>query len=683
MALVAFLLVEVMAHPDPSQKPASKLSLPKSFGDCLGCTLVAGPTDLEGDDNGEAWVDVKVSGVKFGLPTDWVGAFAPEDLSPQGALLRFPIRWQLADTTCGERTAPPPPGPAPGPSPGPASCTVIGCNSPYNSSAPCSCTSSCAHFNDCCADYDTTCAAAQTCVGDACCRKNNYTSAGSATLRFKLVNLHGDYIFALVQGNAQYPFVVAVSNTVRFSRPAEPTGLHLALTSLPGEMRVTWSAPPPTVGKTVNDSAASVRWGLAPGKFDVGSASATGSTYTRDQLCTSGGPAAGLGWRDPPLIMSAVMNNLVPGKRYWYTVGSDVWGGWSHERRNFSFVAPVAVGSAAQRTSGIEDSAESDGTVTLLAFGDMGKAPSAWDGSLEHSWDNPPGMGELGSWNTTQTLLSEFDDTESDTLPQAVLHIGDISYAVGYASEWDEFTAQIEPVASQVAWMTVDGNHERNCPCTIPPSSAVAAGISWLNGSDSGGECGVPYESRFPMPQPATDQPWYTVSVGPVTVVMMSTEHDFSSGSTQLVALEKMLKSVDRSSSPWLLFGGHRPMYVDSAFPSPSEEPLQALVEPLLVKYDVDIALWGHHHSYHRTCPIKGRGECASDDQSGVRHAVIGAAGYSFSPVATGADQPSWVEYASDTTYGYARLTANSTHFDFTFVRSDTGLPLDGFTLTK
>ena len=51
--------------------------------------------------------------------------------------------------------------------------------------------------------------------------------------------------------------------------------------------------------------------------------------------------------------------------------------------------------------------------------------------------------------------------------------------------------------------MTVDGNHERNCPCTMPPPSALAAGITWLNGSDSGGECGVPYEARFPMPSAA------------------------------------------------------------------------------------------------------------------------------------------------------------------------------------
>ena len=58
----------------------------------------------------------------------------------------------------------------------------------------------------------------------------------------------------------------------------------------------------------------------------------------------------------------------------------------------------------------------------------------------------------------------------------------------------------LKKTAALRRWMTVDGNHERNCPCTVPPPSALAAGITWLNGSDSGGECGVPYEARFPMP---------------------------------------------------------------------------------------------------------------------------------------------------------------------------------------
>jgi len=34
-----------------------------------------------------------------------------------------------------------------------------------------------------------------------------------------------------------------------------------------------------------------------------------------------------------------------------------------------------------------------------------------------------------------------------------VFHIGDISYANGYLSQWDQFTAQVEPIASVVPYM--------------------------------------------------------------------------------------------------------------------------------------------------------------------------------------------------------------------------------------
>jgi hypothetical protein len=34
-----------------------------------------------------------------------------------------------------------------------------------------------------------------------------------------------------------------------------------------------------------------------------------------------------------------------------------------------------------------------------------------------------------------------------------IFHIGDISYANGYLSQWDQFTAQVEPIASAVPYM--------------------------------------------------------------------------------------------------------------------------------------------------------------------------------------------------------------------------------------
>jgi hypothetical protein len=34
-----------------------------------------------------------------------------------------------------------------------------------------------------------------------------------------------------------------------------------------------------------------------------------------------------------------------------------------------------------------------------------------------------------------------------------VMNIGDMCYANGYLSQWDQFTAQVEPIASTVPYM--------------------------------------------------------------------------------------------------------------------------------------------------------------------------------------------------------------------------------------
>ncbi|CAA0396178.1 unnamed protein product [Arabidopsis thaliana] len=42
-----------------------------------------------------------------------------------------------------------------------------------------------------------------------------------------------------------------------------------------------------------------------------------------------------------------------------------------------------------------------------------------------------------------------------------VLHIGDLTYPNGYLSPWDQFTAQVQPIASTVPYMIASSNHER------------------------------------------------------------------------------------------------------------------------------------------------------------------------------------------------------------------------------
>lgn len=72
------------------------------------------------------------------------------------------------------------------------------------------------------------------------------------------------------------------------------------------------------------------------------------------------------------------------------------------------------------------------------------------DGSNEYSDYQP------GSLNTTDQLINDLSNID------IVFHIGDITYSNGYISQWDQFTAQVEPIASTVPYMigrSVDRSH--------------------------------------------------------------------------------------------------------------------------------------------------------------------------------------------------------------------------------
>lgn len=386
------------------------------------------------------------------------------------------------------------------------------------------------------------------------------------------------------------------------------------------------------------------------------SATSQVATFTQNDMCSSPllpSPAKDFGWHDPGYIHTAVMTGLQPSQSYTYRYGSDSVG-WSDTN---TFRMPPAAGS--DETS-------------FVIYGDMGKAPL--DPSVEH-------YIQPGSISVVKAVAKEIQTGKVNS----VFHIGDISYATGFLVEWDFFLNLIAPLASRVPYMTAIGNHERDY---------AESGSVYVT-PDSGGECGVAYESYFRMPAVSKDKPWYSIEQGSVHFVVMSTEHKWSEMSEQYKWMNQDLSSVNRSRTPWVIFIGHRPMYSSHVgIPVNVDLTFVASVEPLLLKHQVDLVFFGHVHNYERTCAVY-KNRCIGKpkkDASGIDtydnskytapvHATVGAGGFSLDKFPRIVLNKWSLSRVSE--FGYARVHATRGDMLVQFVSSSTMEVLDQFRIVK
>ncbi len=462
-----------------------------------------------------------------------------------------------------------------------------------------------------------------------------YLGTGSGQLTFNLVNQRSEYVLAFVRNSFEQPIVAAKTSEVTFKQgKIEPTAAHLSLTSNPKEMKLQWTSA------TV--SAPTVKWSTQSQTYSQ-TAAANATTYKQSDLC--GPRATDIGWRDPGIFYTAVMNDLLPNTKYYYVFGDSATNTWSDERVMYT-------------------PHPKESNTHVLIFGDMGHAPR--DGSKEVDEQEP-------ALNTTTLMTAEVSKGNVDL----VLHIGDISYARGYSHLWDEFLYDIDGIASRVPYMTAAGNHEIDYPKTS----------SMWPGHDSGGECGVPYSTRFPMIRGDAKYPeniYYSFNMGYAHYLIIDTEHDFTVGSAQYNFIVKDLQSVDRSITPWLIVAGHRPQYISStnenlpAGDLPVARLLRKNLDPLFKQYKVDVAFWGHHHSYQRTCPVNEE-QCVKD---GTVHIVVGAAGQGLS-LNVKYPRPDYFEFVECIYYGYGRMSITKNQLAFEFVSDYNGKVTDAWKLNK
>ncbi|KAK3133777.1 hypothetical protein QOZ80_6AG0540880 [Eleusine coracana subsp. coracana] len=485
----------------------------------------------------------------------------------------------------------------------------------------------------------------------------SFMGSGSGNMSFLLINQRSDYAFGLFSGGKDNPKLIAVSNKISFANPKAPVFPRLAQGKEWNEMTVTW-----TSGYNINEAYPFVEWRMK-GEENSKRTPAGTLTYTRRQLC--GKPANAEGYRDPGFIHTALLKDLWPNREYLYQIAYELPDGTVVRGKSSSFRASPFPGQ--------------DSLQRVVVFGDMGLGQS--DGSNELAGFQP------GAQVTMDRLIKDLPNYD------AVFHIGDLSYANGFLAQWDQFTAQIEPIASKVPYMVASGNHERTFQDTG----------GFYNGNDSRGECGVPAETYFYVPaEENRGKFWYASDYGMFRFCVGDTEHDWRPGSEQHAFLERCFASADRKHQPWLVFAAHRPLGYSSndyyAQEGSFAEPMGRALQGLWQKHRVDLAIYGHAHNYERTCPVyentcmdggkkKQGGNSSSSSSysgtaSGTIHIVAGTGGAKLRSYAAG-PWPQW-SVARDESFGYVKLTASDhSMLRVEFIHSDDGAAHDAFTISR
>eukprot|EP00294_Goniomonas_avonlea_P001143 CAMPEP_0114558672 /NCGR_PEP_ID=MMETSP0114-20121206/10510_1 /TAXON_ID=31324 /ORGANISM="Goniomonas sp, Strain m" /LENGTH=532 /DNA_ID=CAMNT_0001744085 /DNA_START=8 /DNA_END=1606 /DNA_ORIENTATION=+ len=360
-----------------------------------------------------------------------------------------------------------------------------------------------------------------------------------------------------------------------------------------------------------------VQFGLVSGSLNSSSA-AVDTTYD------------GCGHKWEKTVHTAAMAGLATNSTYYYRVGDETLGEWSQE---YSFSTQPDVPVAAD----------------FAVYGDQGTAIP------------------LG-WKVAEQVIRQHEVKPFDS----IILVGDIAYAstalganlrndsgLSEVPEvWDVYSNMMAPVASLIPHITGVGNHEKFCNYSS-------------------------FITRYHMPgdvQPGGGgNLWFSVDRNLVHFTFISTEHDYTPGSQQRAWLEADLAAASEASRraevPWVIVGGHRPMYCSDTDEYDSHRPgahLQDQLEPLFNKYGVDVYLSGHMHMYERMFPIVANGTV---DMASVHHAPSGSGAQYLNPNGTvhlvqgtgGAfvherfvsPAPAW-SATHDNRYGMARMRVES-----------------------
>ena len=248
-------------------------------------------------------------------------------------------------------------------------------------------------------------------------------------------------------------------------------------------------------------------------------------------------------------------------------------------------------------------------------------------------------LAVLGDLGTTADSAATLAGIGAGGPFAALLFLGDLSYADGNQTVFDEWGRLFSPLGATLPTYFLPGNHVRKgslraaqprrttpsyLTVTPPPPFSQQ---EWFDLEREPCDytrppyCNYTFQSylaRVHSPSasgaPTADTLYYSTNIGMMHVVMlqgyctaMKTTREqpcLAQGSAQLLWLQEDLRRVNRTATPWVLVGFHQPYVNSNVAHSRATEgaPMQAAVEDALNAGGVDLVLSGHVHAVERSC---------------------------------------------------------------------------------
>ncbi|KAL8162874.1 hypothetical protein V2J09_014363 [Rumex salicifolius] len=321
---------------------------------------------------------------------------------------------------------------------------------------------------------------------------------------------------------------------------------------------------------------------------------AKGYSLVYDQLY----PFEGLQNYTSPIIHHVLLTGLKPDTVYYYQCGdpniqamSDIY--------NF-------------RTMPISSSNTYPSRIAIA--GDLGLTYNT-SSTINHLMRNNPDLVIiLGDMCYANLYLTNGTgaDCYSCSFPQSPIH-------ETYQPRWDYWGRFIQPLASKIPMMVIEGNHEIE--------------------EQVGERTFEAYKSRFAFPSKESkshSEFYYSFNAGGIHFLMLGAYISYNRSSEQYKWLEKDLAKVDRKVTPWLVATWHSPWYSTYTAHYRELECMRVEMEELLYKNGVDIVFNGHVHAYERSNRVYNY----ALDPCGPIHITIGDGGNREKMAITHADEP-------------------------------------------